>query len=109
MRILERSDLLVMLAVAARLSQVKRIQPRGEHACEMNFLVVAQLPRHLACRLRDVGHDALQTHDLPTGNRTPDATINALSARAYRVVVTKDADLVNSFLLARQPYNCCSS
>lgn len=70
----------------------------------MNFLVDAQLPRRLVYRLRDVGHDALHTLDLPKRNRTTDTEIYEISAREQRVVITKDADFVNSFLLARKPY-----
>ncbi len=70
----------------------------------MNFLVDAHLPRRLAFRLRDAGHDALHTLDLPKRNRTPDTEIYEISARERRVVITKDADFVNSFLLARKPY-----
>lgn len=70
----------------------------------MKFLVDAQLPRRLTYRLREVGHDALHTLDLPEGNHTPDAEINAISVRDGRVVITKDADFVNSFLLAHQPF-----
>lgn len=70
----------------------------------MNFLVDAHLPRRLAHRLLDAGHDALHTLDLPGGNRTTDEEINDLSIRDRRVVITKDADFVDSFLLARRPY-----
>lgn len=70
----------------------------------MRFLVDAQLPRRMAYRLREAGHDALHTLDLPNGNRTTDAEINALSLFESRAVVTKDADFVNSFVLAQQPY-----
>ena len=70
----------------------------------MNFLVDAQLPRRVAYRLRDAGHDVLHTLDLPDGNRTSDAQINELSTRDSRVVVTKDTDFVNSFLLFHRPY-----
>jgi len=45
----------------------------------MNFLVDAQLPRRLAYRLRDAGHDALHTLDLPKRNRTTDAEIHEIS------------------------------
>lgn len=69
----------------------------------MKFLVDAQLPRRLAFRLRDAGHDALHTLDLAAGNRTPDVTITALAAREGRVVVTKDADFVNSYLVSHEP------
>lgn len=70
----------------------------------MNFLVDAQLPRRLAHRLRDAGHDALHTLDLPDGNRTTDAEINELSVHDRRAVITKDADFVDSFLLFHRPY-----
>ncbi len=70
----------------------------------MNFLVDAHLPRRLAYHLHDADHDALHTLDLPTGNRTTDTTINELSAREGRVVITKDTDFVDSFLLFRKPY-----
>ncbi len=70
----------------------------------MKFLIDAQLPRRLASRLREAGHEATHTLDLPLGNRTPDTVINELSTREECVVVTKDADFVNSFHLHRKPY-----
>ena len=70
----------------------------------MNFLIDAQLPRRLAYRLRDAGHDAVHTLDLPTGSRTTDSEIHEVSQRERRVLVTKDADFLNSFLLTRKPY-----
>jgi predicted nuclease of predicted toxin-antitoxin system len=70
----------------------------------MKFLVDAQLPRRLVRRLREAGHEALHTLDLPLGNRTTDVDINELSARERYAVVTKDSDFVNSFLLSRRPY-----
>jgi predicted nuclease of predicted toxin-antitoxin system len=54
--------------------------------------------------LRAEGHDALHTLDLPDGNRTTDEKINELSIRDRRVVITKDEDFVDSFLLAQRPY-----
>ena len=70
----------------------------------MRFLVDAQLPQRLARWLRDKGHDALHTRDLPKGNRTEDADVNDLSLREERVIVTKDTDFVDTFLLARKPH-----
>jgi predicted nuclease of predicted toxin-antitoxin system len=70
----------------------------------MKFLLDAQLPPNLAIRLRSSGHECLQTRELPLGNRTPDSTINDLSLKDRLVVVTKDADFVNSFLLHGSPY-----
>jgi predicted nuclease of predicted toxin-antitoxin system len=70
----------------------------------MKFLVDAQLPRHLAYRLQEAGYDAVHTLDLPLGNRTPDTVINETSIREEHIVVTKDADFVNTFLLSHKPY-----
>ena len=69
----------------------------------MKFLVDAQLPRRLAHRLRELGHDALHTLDLPDRNRTPDREVNVVALREGRVVITKDTDFVNSLLLLGEP------
>ncbi len=69
----------------------------------MKFLVDAQLPRRLVLLLQQAGEDAIHTLDLPHGNRTHDAEINAVAKHEQRVVVTKDADFVNSFLVQGQP------
>ena len=70
----------------------------------MKFLVDAQLPRRLARLLREAGHEATHTLDLPLGNRTTDDSINERSVSDKLVVITKDADFVNSFLLRQEPY-----
>ena len=70
----------------------------------MKFLVDAQLPRRLVPRLREAGHDALHTLELPNGNQTSDAEINALSIAEQRVVITKDSDFVDGFLLQKRPW-----
>ncbi len=70
----------------------------------MKFLIDAQLPRRLAGRLREVGFDAIHTLDLPLANRTPDAIINEVSVNEQRVVVTKDSDFVDTFVLRGKPW-----
>jgi predicted nuclease of predicted toxin-antitoxin system len=70
----------------------------------MKFLIDAQLPLRLARFLQSAGHDTLHTRDLPQHNATPDAFINQLSIQDQRIVITKDADFVESFLLQKQPY-----
>jgi predicted nuclease of predicted toxin-antitoxin system len=70
----------------------------------MKFLVDAQLPRRLARWLHDAGYDTVHTLDLASGNRTSDAEINALSISEQRVVITKDSDFVDSFVLRSQPW-----
>jgi|SRR5215216_3475160 len=70
----------------------------------MKFLVDAHLPRRLVYLLRESGFEAAHTLDLALGNRTPDSFINELSIREEYIVITKDADFVNSFLLHNKPY-----
>lgn len=70
----------------------------------MKFLVDAQLPRRLARWLQASGHDTVHTRDLPDGNRTVDEIINQISLHDQRVVVTKDGDFVDTFLLRHMPY-----
>jgi predicted nuclease of predicted toxin-antitoxin system len=69
----------------------------------MRFIVDAQLPKRLARWLAARGHDVLHTLDLPERNRTQDTEITALACREHRIVVTKDSDFVDSFLLQRRP------
>jgi predicted nuclease of predicted toxin-antitoxin system len=69
----------------------------------MNFLVDAQLPRRVARWLRTAGHDAIHTSELPNGNRTTDSEINDLAEREQQIVIAKDADFVNSFVLSGKP------
>jgi predicted nuclease of predicted toxin-antitoxin system len=69
----------------------------------MKLLLDAQLPRRLVYRLRDGGHDAKHTLDLPAGNRTTDSEIVEIAAEEERIVVTKDADFVNALVVHGQP------
>lgn len=68
------------------------------------FLVDAQLPKRLAAWLNLAGYDAIHTRDLPRQNRTADVEINAISIQEQRIVITKDSDFLDSFLLNREPY-----
>ena len=70
----------------------------------MKLLIDAQLPRRIAHMLNEAGHDVVHTLDLPHKNRTKDSTINQLSIGEQRIVVTKDADFVNSFVLHSRPW-----
>ncbi len=53
--------------------------------------------------LNSAGCDAVHTRDLPDGNRSTDEQIIEFAERELRVVVTKDADFVNSHLLSARP------
>lgn len=69
----------------------------------MKFLVDAQLPRRFANWLNEAGHDALHTFDLPRKNLTTDSEVIARAKRDVRIVVSKDADFVQTFLLTGEP------
>jgi len=69
----------------------------------MNFLVDAQLPRLLAIRLRELGQTARHTLDLPAGNRTSDQEIANTADDEDAVIITKDADFLDSHLLTGRP------
>ena len=70
----------------------------------MKFLVDAQLPIRLARFLQTAGYDTVHTRELPQQNATSDSTINTISLQEERIVITKDVDFVQSFLLQQQPY-----
>lgn len=71
----------------------------------LRVLVDAQLPKRLAHFLTfHAGYDCVHTLDLPAANCTQDGAITRLSMEEERIVITKDADFVNSFLLHGQPY-----
>ena len=69
----------------------------------MKFLVDAQLPRKLARLINELGGDAIHTLDLPDANQTPDSLVLDIAVQENRIVVSKDADFVNSFLLGQGP------
>jgi predicted nuclease of predicted toxin-antitoxin system len=70
----------------------------------MKFLIDAQLPRRLAHQLEVAGFETTHTLDLPQGNRTTDQSLITLSLKEQYVIVTKDSDFVESFLLKREPW-----
>lgn len=69
----------------------------------MKFLVDAQLPRRFANWLNEAGHDALHTLELPRKNLTTDQEVIASAKRDGRIVVSKDADFVQTFLVTGEP------
>ena len=70
----------------------------------MKFLIDAQLPQRLAIVLKQSGFEAIHTLELPEGNRTSDQALIELSLSLQAVLVTKDSDFVQSFLLKREPW-----
>jgi predicted nuclease of predicted toxin-antitoxin system len=70
----------------------------------VKFLIDAQLPIRLARLLQMSGYDVIHTRDLSGQNATTDSEINVISMQQERIVVTKDRDFLDSFLLRQQPY-----
>jgi len=70
----------------------------------MKFFIDAQLPRRLATELKQSGFEATHTLELPDGNRTADRALIDLSVTLQAVLVTKDSDFVQSFLLKRETW-----
>lgn len=70
----------------------------------MKFLIDAQLPRRLSVALNNAGHDSIHTLDLPKGNKTKDSDINALSLNEKRILISKDADFIESLLISGKPF-----
>ena len=62
-----------------------------------------RLPVRLAKFLQSKGYDTLHTRDLPQQNATSDTAINDISIKQGRVVITKDADFVDSFFTVQKP------
>lgn len=69
----------------------------------MKFLVDAQLPQKLSDFLNQKGHDSVHTIELKLKNKTGDTTINRILLKEKRVLITKDGDFEDSFLLKRIP------
>lgn len=69
----------------------------------MKFLVDAQLPRCFAQWLNKAGHDAQHTLGLPGKNRTTDNEVVACAMREKRIVISKDSDFVQTYLLNGEP------
>jgi len=72
----------------------------------MKFLVDAQLPRRFANWLKEAGHNALHTLDLPGKNHTPDSELVTRAMQEGRIVISKDADLCSLSSL-RENHGCC--
>jgi predicted nuclease of predicted toxin-antitoxin system len=69
----------------------------------MNFLIDANLPRHLVRVFQERGHDAVHTLDLPHGNATTDTALLDYSDNNNCVITTKDSDFSTAFWLQNRP------
>ena len=69
----------------------------------MKFIVDAQLPYGLKLFLKDNGFDAIHTDHMPNMERTFDSEIINISELEDRIIITKDKDFLDSYLLFDKP------
>ncbi len=69
----------------------------------IKFIVDAQLPYALAEMLNKKGFDITHTDDLPNKERTTDNEIRLLANVEGRIVITKDNDFFDSYILEKSP------
>ena len=69
----------------------------------IKFLVDAQLPYRLAEMIRSKGFDVKHTDDLPNKERTTDNELRILAKEEDRILITKDNDFFDSYILSKSP------
>ncbi len=69
----------------------------------MKFLVDAQLPKTLSDFLEWKGHDSVHSSELPMKNSTSDKDLLIQSKTTNRIIVTKDNDFLESYLVNSEP------
>jgi len=69
----------------------------------VKFIVDAQLPKSLSDYLNGKGYDSIHTIELPKKNNTKDSQITQISLQEKRIVVSKDIDFLESFLVKSEP------
>jgi len=70
----------------------------------MKFIIDAHLPKRLSRFLNEKGFDSIHTLDLPKKNATKDFEINEVSLKENRIVISKDSDFYNRFLVKSEPF-----
>ena len=69
----------------------------------MKFITDAQLPKSLTEFITSKGYDSIHTFDLPKKNLTGDKEIIEISKKENRILLTKDNDFLESYLINKQP------
>lgn len=70
----------------------------------MIFLLDAQLPPSLKYVFISKGYHCIHTLDLDQGNMTTDKEINSISVTKKFILITKDSDFYESFIIKNEPY-----
>ena len=69
----------------------------------MKFLCDVHISYKLVAFLNKAGYDTIHVNDLPFGSETADTEISIMATEHDRIVVTKDKDFFNSYVLKQSP------
>jgi predicted nuclease of predicted toxin-antitoxin system len=69
----------------------------------MKYLLDAQLSYKLAKHLKKKGFDVVHTNELPNKEKSTDKEISLYSKKHKRIVITKDSDFLDSYLIHNLP------
>ncbi|MCD4663949.1 MAG: DUF5615 family PIN-like protein [Bacteroidales bacterium] len=69
----------------------------------MKFIIDAQLPKSLSDFLNRKDFDSIHTLELPNKNKTKDHQIIEQAIEEERIVISKDNDFLDSFLIKSEP------
>ena len=69
----------------------------------MIFIIDSQFPISLSNHLKSREHDSIHTLDLPDKNKSKDNFTTSISFKQKRIVVTKDNDFLESYLIHGEP------
>jgi predicted nuclease of predicted toxin-antitoxin system len=67
------------------------------------FIIDTQLPPVLAKFLAREGYDVVHTSDYPNGHLLSDSEIRKISISESRIIITKDSDFFEAYLLRGAP------
>ena len=69
----------------------------------LKFIIDTQLPHKLAKFLRDKGFPSVHTTYFPNGHLLDDKEIIEIAIQENRIIITKDSDFLDNFLLNGVP------
>ena len=69
----------------------------------IKFIIDAQLPYSLSLMLKKRGFDVIHTDDMPRKELTTDNEIRNKAKEENRIVITKDNDFFDSYILNKSP------
>ncbi|MBK8055164.1 MAG: DUF5615 family PIN-like protein [Saprospiraceae bacterium] len=69
----------------------------------MKFLIDAQISYKVSKYFSQKGFDVMHVNQLPQRDRTPDHEIIRFAENQNRIVVTKDKDFINSYIVSGKP------